>query len=683
MSDKHEIELLAPAGNFDALKSAIANGANAVYCGLNKYSARAKATNFDLEQIKKAIDYAHLFNVKIYVAMNTLLYQNELKPALDLARQLHDFNVDALIVQDLGFVALLKKELPNLILHASTQMGIHNLEGAIAAKKLGLERIILSRETTLQDIKNIKANCDIELEFFCHGALCAGFSGNCYLCSILMKQSGNRGRCLQLCRKQYTINGQKGYWLSAKDLCMAGALKNLAEAGICSFKIEGRMRRSRYVAEVVRVYRKILNDGFKYTKEDKKALDAVYIRGGGTQGFLFDTKNNVMCDITSGHAGALPMDDRVCELKLKIDIECFAYPNKAVRLVLRHGATSIEIDGEVAELSINAPLEEGAINRNLIKTGGTPFEVENISVKTNNAFLALSSLNELRRRGLEELKKEILKGYEVDKSKFVIGSVAVDNISTNFASVQHIERPSYKHIIMVDSIDKFQLTKQNADCVIYAPIIYDKNDIENFIAKASPLPVFLSLPIIARHNDMKILREILLSEKIKNVVANNLYVIELAKNKNIMLGLGLNLINNAFHAFEYCSRILSLEAKGEFLPSDIVYAFGVPSLMSFCHCINKTMGIGCKSCKGSDYTLTDETNADFKIKQTKISNCYHHLYNNIPINAVNILKQKNHKCGLLYDFISFSLKDLKQIDCKNLSTLSSKFTRGHLYRGVE
>jgi len=670
-----QIELLAPAGSFDMLKTAISSGANAVYCGLNKFSARAKAANFDLTQIKNAIEYAHLFNVKVYVAMNTLLYQNELSTALSLARQLHEFKVDALIIQDLGFAVTLKKELPNLILHASTQMGIHNLEGAIVAKKLGIKRVILSRETTLKDIQTIKVNCDIELEFFCHGALCIGFSGNCYLCSILMKQSGNRGRCLQLCRKQYSLDGYgKGYWLSAKDLCMAGVLKDLAEAGICSFKIEGRMRRSKYVEEVVRVYRKVLDNDFVFYKEDKDALDAVYLRGGGTTGYLFNLKENVICDITKGHMGALPMcDETAAEPKLALDIECVVKTGEPVKLTCLHEGVCVTVEGAVAEYPVSAPLDVDTIKRNLIKTGETAFKANKISVVTDNAFFPMSSLNELRRAGLEQLKNKLLKHY-ADLHQAKEGTCGYNNL----IGARTANCPGYKHIIMVDALDKYYLTKPNADCIIYAPFIYDKNDIENFIDNVE-LPVFLNLPIVARHNDVQVMRDILLSKKIKNVVANNLYVIELAKNKNIMLGFGLNIINNAFN---HHPRILSLEAKGEFSKNDIVYAFGIPSIMTLCHCINKTAKYNCKTCK-YDHILTDETNARFKIKRTKVSNCYHQLYNNIPINAVNILKQKNHKCGLLFDFTAFSLNDLKHFNYNNLDNLSSNFTRGHLYRGVE
>lgn len=281
------------------LKAAIANGADAVYCGLNRFSARAKAVNFNLPAMIGAIEYAHSHGIKVYVAINTLIYDKELDEAVRLAAELHKANVDAIIVQDLGFVKRLREELPNITLHASTQMGIHNLEGALYAKSLGIKRVILSRETTLNDIKRIKDGCDIELEFFAHGALCVSFSGNCYLSGILTRQSGNRGRCLQLCRKEYFANGQKAKWLSAKDIDMSDIIGELVEAGITSFKIEGRLRTSEYVASVTKVYRQII-DGISNRQSVKTELSKHRIRGGGCTAHLFELNADIICELKAG-----------------------------------------------------------------------------------------------------------------------------------------------------------------------------------------------------------------------------------------------------------------------------------------------------------------------------------------------------------------------------------------------
>ena len=196
-------EILAPAGNMDMLRAAVINGADAVYLGLSRFSARAKAANFDGDDLSEAINYAHLYGVKVYVAINTVITNDEIADALDSALRALDCKADALILQDLGLAQLIRKERPNAVLHASTQMGIHNPEGAIVAKKLGFSRIILARETLLEDIVKIKKSLDIEVECFVQGALCIAFSGNCYFSSFVSGYSGNRGKCMQLCRKQY------------------------------------------------------------------------------------------------------------------------------------------------------------------------------------------------------------------------------------------------------------------------------------------------------------------------------------------------------------------------------------------------------------------------------------------------------------------------------------------------
>ncbi len=245
------------------MNAAVACGADAVYLGLEGFNARMKADNFNSSDIAKHIKRAHFFGVKVYVTVNTILQNQEFKPLLDMVKAAVLAKADAFIVQDVGVALVLKKAFPNIRLHASTQLGVHNAEGAKMAEKLGFCRVVLSRETTLEDIKQIRANCSLELEFFVHGALCVAFSGNCYLSAAECGASGNRGLCRQLCRRTYVAElGEKtqtGALLSARDLCLANSLKDLAEAGVTSFKIEGRMRREGYVAQTVSTYRRMLD----------------------------------------------------------------------------------------------------------------------------------------------------------------------------------------------------------------------------------------------------------------------------------------------------------------------------------------------------------------------------------------------------------------------------------------
>lgn len=278
-------ELLAPAGDFDSLKAAVYHGADAVYLGLSNFNARASAANFNKDTVREAVKFAHLYGVKVYITLNTLVKDAEIPVMLELAEAGVHAKADAFIVQDFGVVSVLKRCFPGICLHASTQMGIHNLYGAQIAEKLGLQRVVLSRETTLADIKEIKKNTNLEIEFFVQGALCVAFSGNCYMSALECNNSGNRGKCLQLCRlpygAEYDNRKQKeNYLLSPADLCLIDRLEELAESGVCAFKIEGRLRRAAYVAEAVNCYRKAIDEGFPPQNDEKKErLKKVFFRG--------------------------------------------------------------------------------------------------------------------------------------------------------------------------------------------------------------------------------------------------------------------------------------------------------------------------------------------------------------------------------------------------------------------
>lgn len=299
----NKIELLAPAGNLDCLKAAVQNGADAIYIGASSFSARAGATNFNKEQLKEAVDYAHIRNVKIHLALNTLIKNNELDSALNLATYAYEIGVDAIIIQDLGLAKILIKSFPKMPIHASTQMTIHNLEGVQQAEKLGFSRVILSRELSLDEINYICRNSNIEIESFVHGALCISYSGQCLFSSMIGGRSANRGKCAQACRLPYELlednktTIDRGFLLSPRDLCGLDYLKELISSGLSSLKIEGRLKSPEYVATVTKIYRKYIDlyykDGnFKIDDEDRIALLQVFNRGGFSSGHLTDSPNH-------------------------------------------------------------------------------------------------------------------------------------------------------------------------------------------------------------------------------------------------------------------------------------------------------------------------------------------------------------------------------------------------------
>lgn len=296
-----KIELLSPVGDFECLKAAVQNGANAVYLGSSEFNARYSAQNFNLEELEQAINYAHLRHVKVFLTLNTLIKNDELNNAISLATKAYEFGIDAIIVQDIGLANILIKNYPNLPIHASTQMTCHNLSGAKVLENAGFKRIVLSRELSLNDIEYIKSNISCEIEVFTHGALCISYSGQCLYSSMIGGRSGNRGKCAQGCRLPYSLLENdvlidKGYLLSPKDLCSLELLPELINTGIDSLKIEGRMKTPEYVATVTRIYRKyidmIYNDEpYIIDEQDKKDLLQVFNRGGFSTGHLSTSSN--------------------------------------------------------------------------------------------------------------------------------------------------------------------------------------------------------------------------------------------------------------------------------------------------------------------------------------------------------------------------------------------------------
>ena len=296
----HIPELLAPAGGKEAFIAAVENGADAVYFGGVTFSARQYASNFTREELEWAIDYAHIRGVKAYVTVNTLIKDSELEEACDYLRFLCNIGADAVIVQDLGILHLLREQLPELPVHASTQMTIHNAQGVEFLREMGVKRVVLARELTLDEIRGVKSQTGVEIETFVHGALCFSYSGQCLLSSMIGGRSGNRGYCAQPCRKKYRVDEVEGYLLSPRDLNMSEHIPALVEAGIDSFKIEGRMKRPEYVAGVVRVYRKLIDryieapSDFRVTEDEKYMLRQLFNRDFTTGYFFGNPGGNLM-----------------------------------------------------------------------------------------------------------------------------------------------------------------------------------------------------------------------------------------------------------------------------------------------------------------------------------------------------------------------------------------------------
>lgn len=292
-----EIELLSPAGDFECLKAAVQNGANCIYFGANLFSARAYANNFDDDELAKAIEYCKIRGVKTNLTLNILIKDDELESAFNVAKKAYESGIDAIIVQDLGLAKMLIKNFPDLPIHASTQMSVHNLQGVLELQELGFSRVVLSRELSIEEIEYICENSNIEIECFIHGALCISYSGQCLFSSMIGGRSGNRGKCAQSCRLPYELiendktTLDKGYLLSPRDLCSLDYIPRLINCGVKSLKIEGRMKSPEYVATVTRIYRKYINlvksnKPYKIDEQDRKDLMQVFNRGNFSSGHL-------------------------------------------------------------------------------------------------------------------------------------------------------------------------------------------------------------------------------------------------------------------------------------------------------------------------------------------------------------------------------------------------------------
>lgn len=298
----NNIELLSPVGDIDCLKAAVQNGANAVYLGADMFSARASAKNFTLDELKNAITYCKLRGVQVHLTLNTLIKDNEISSAFELAKKAYEFGIDAIIVQDLGLAKLLINSFPDLDIHASTQMSVHNLQGALQLQELGFKRVVLSRELSIEEIEYICQNTNVEIECFIHGALCISYSGQCLFSSMIGGRSGNRGKCAQGCRLPYELLENdsklldKGYLLSPRDLCGLEFIPRLINCGVTSLKIEGRMKNPEYVATVTKIYRKYIDlasskKDYYIDEKDKKVLMQVFNRGNFSTGHLNQHSN--------------------------------------------------------------------------------------------------------------------------------------------------------------------------------------------------------------------------------------------------------------------------------------------------------------------------------------------------------------------------------------------------------
>ncbi|MBR4857841.1 MAG: U32 family peptidase [Clostridia bacterium] len=422
-------EILAPAGSIESLKAAVRCGADAVYLGGKAFNARRNASNFSEAELAEAVEYCHARNVKVYLTLNTLVSDGEFETAYDAVRCACRMNADALILQDLGLAATVRRVCPSMPMHASTQMSVQSADGIRILEKMGFSRAVLPRELSEKEIIAISSQTDMELEYFVHGALCMCVSGQCLMSSVLGGRSGNRGLCAQPCRLPFGVNGKGGNNLSLKDLSLTDELHRLEKAGVCSFKIEGRMKRPEYVAAAVTACKNGIEN--KKDEEINKSLKAVFSRSGFTKGYFEGKLGGEMFGIrrkedVEGASGVLSGLQRLYDNEnplIPVELTLTFKENEPMKLeASAFGFSTCAVSELCPEKARNKPLDRDGLSQRISKCGGTQFYADKINIDFTEGLIASAgAINGLRREALELLEKEIIRREDIPVASFEHG----------------------------------------------------------------------------------------------------------------------------------------------------------------------------------------------------------------------------------------------------------------------
>lgn len=748
-----ELELLAPAGSLKTLKAVIHAGADAVYLGGSMFGARAYANNFNEEELLEAIRFGHIHGRKIILAVNTLLKEYELGQLYDYLHPYYEAGLDAVIVQDMGVMEFIKTHFPNLPIHTSTQMTITNVEGARLLKEQGVERVVTAREMSLEEIQRIHDEVGVELESFIHGALCYCYSGQCLFSSIIGGRSGNRGRCAQPCRLSYEVlQGEKNLTghhatpiLSLKDMCTLPFLYELADHGIYSFKIEGRMKTPEYAAGVVSIYRKYMDsylDGSRIPveKKDIRALLELGNRGGFTNGYYYHHNDS---DMLSGESASHNKSEGVLqdnirreyvdtELKEKIKGKLILNKECPAKIEVQYGKVKVSYQGDMVLVAQNRPLTKEVVTEKITKTGNTPFVFENLEVTMDDdIFMPVNQLNQLRRGALEALEEALLKPYERTLPELVeTSSAETDRQTTGNAikekqiSGQSLSQTSGQQsagsstevrvliedaeqlpaVLKVDFVDTVYL-----DCMLYTR--------ENLIRKlsedidrvhASGKKAFYVFPFIFRQQTSLFYEKIMPELKklpLDGIMVRSLDEIAFIKewgNENWQMVSDSNLYTYSNEAAEYFYRLGMIQdtipvelnrkeiLRRENSRSEMII-YGRLPLMITAQCIHKNT-LGCMH-QHKVLNLKDRYSVHFPVKNF-CSECYNVIYNSLPVclfkEAVTV--KKIAPAALRLSFTTETEEETEQILTiygdiyKNggiLGQMPMECTNGHFKRGVE
>lgn len=687
----NNLEILAPAGSMDSLIAGVRNGANAVYMGAEMFSARSNAKNFSADEICEAIKYCHIRNVKTYLTVNTLIHDDELQNAVDLVKYAVSTGIDAIIIQDIGLANLLIETIPNIRLHASTQMSIHTPLGAKFLYDMGYKRVVLSREMSKKEIKEVAECCPVELEVFVHGALCMCVSGQCYLSAMIGSRSGNRGACAQPCRLPFKVEGGTGHDLSLKDLSLVHHLDELAEIGVTSAKIEGRMKRPEYVGCAVDVISNTCKNGF-IDNNKLSMLNAVFSRQGFTDGYftanlgrnMFGTrtKDDVISatnDVFSQIRQTYKDEKTIVPIKMQF----IAKKNTPIMLTVKDDKNNIVVvKGNIPQIAIKVALSAERCITQLSKTGGTPFFVDgDIECLIDEGLsIPVSEINQLRKSALELIEQKrcttryvTINYIEIPKTK----SNPKRRMPTNRALFPNSNVPEY--------CKSFEL--------VYIPLNTSQNEIQRLID--NNFSVALEIPRCMFGKE-KLVDRLLQNGKecgISDVLVSNIGAIPLAQKYglNIHGGFGLNITNTASLLWAEKVGFSDIELSFELTVSQInvlggnikrgIVGYGHVPLMITRNCPIKNSGNSCQACNSTN-TITDRKGVVFPIKCN--FGCSE-LLNSVPIQMGDRLNEFTNIDFVMHRYtVENSVESFENFKVFNSREKSKNgFTRGLYYRGVE
>lgn len=664
------MKILSPAGDFDSLIFALNEGADEIYFGVNEFNARNNVVGFNLEDVGEVVKYCALFNARCFMAVNILFRDEELESAVNLIVKAYNQGVDAFIIQDLGLAKILFENYPMIELHASTQMGIHNLEGVLFLQNFNFKRVVLARETTLKEVKRIKENSNIEIEYFVQGALCVSFSGNCYLSSVLHNASGNRGLCKQLCRLNYTAYEKdkklkEGYLLSAKDFCMIDRLSELEKAGVDSLKIEGRARRPFYVKTATREYYNALRRKPYDLSNLKLAFNRNYCHG------YFDGNGDIISEVQNHVGVCVGKVERVNVGKRFNEVIFSSNREITKKSVLKF------YDGE-KEFKVITAYDVKKVNGNLFKVTTTAFIKKGLTVRliadgekedekpiikrrnleitvnatVNKPLKAIVSLFDnfvvFSDFLLEEGKNSFLTEEELkdnfNKSEFFEAKLKIENLDKVFVRKSNLNAFRKKvfdcalaHLLKKPArLEEISLKTERrkefdfdvqiienkdeelkAKNIIYSPEVYKEEDIlnvKNRVEKALST-FYLDTPNYAEKEDIIFLKNLIEKNRL-NFVVNNYYALSIKGNK--IIGAHMNVFNSVSASY-FNAPILTIDGSiGKRVPY---------YLMTFKHCPIKHMyKCSCDNCKYNDDVYYKNDNGKvLKLYRKKLKTCTFYL----------------------------------------------------------